>query len=68
MTTPLHPKCGQRFPSNNRAGHCGKCCRTFIGLQAFDEHLVITDSHPIHLDPAEATNTKGRPKPYWRDD
>lgn len=36
--TAYHPKCGNRFPSGDRYGHCATCCRTFVGEKAFDRH------------------------------
>lgn len=34
------PRCDNRYPNNSRAGHCGGCHETFIGLGAFDAHRV----------------------------
>ena len=33
-------KCGATFPNSSRHGHCSGCCRTFVGLAAFDAHRV----------------------------
>lgn len=35
---PTHPACGTTFPGGSRHGHCAGCCRTFVGLAAFDKH------------------------------
>lgn len=43
---PVHPKCGKTFPSGERAGHCGSCCETFIGLSAFESHRVGAHGTP----------------------
>lgn len=37
---PVHPKCQKTFPDGNRAGHCAKCCETFIGNTSFEAHRV----------------------------
>ncbi|MCX2747172.1 hypothetical protein OOZ51_05000 [Arthrobacter sp. MI7-26] len=39
----IHPKCGKRFASGDRTGHCAACCETFYGLAAFDQHLIRAD-------------------------
>ena len=55
MTNPIHPKCGKRFPNNQRAGHCAVCCETFIGLATYDAHLSRDESGAyLHLDLANA--------------
>jgi hypothetical protein len=40
MSKAKCPDCGETFPGSNSAGHCAACCRTFIGLTAFDAHRV----------------------------
>lgn len=34
------PDCGEHFPNAATIGHCSGCCRTFVGLGAFDAHRV----------------------------
>jgi len=33
-----HPRCGTVFNNSDREGHCAACCRTIVGLRAFDQH------------------------------
>lgn len=32
-----HPRCGKQW-TGNRTAHCTRCCQTFSGTSAFDEH------------------------------
>lgn len=61
--TAVHPKCGTRFPSNDSTGHCAKCCRTFYGLTAFDQHQTAVDGAVTCTDPDTETG-----KPWWLDE
>lgn len=65
----LHPKCGKRFPSGSRAGHCAACCETFIGTAAFEAHRVGEHGTPERrcLTPETETASDGT-KPFWQDD
>ena len=38
--------CGDQFPNSNRTGHCTACCRTFVGLTAFDAHRTGAHGTP----------------------
>jgi len=64
MSGVLHPKCGKRYPTGDRTGHCANCCQTFYGLSAFDRHQSVqqgrvscsmpsTDSGEWRLDDAD---------------
>jgi hypothetical protein len=65
MGQPWHPRCGKRFPSGHRAGHCAVCCETFIGLATFDRHLSRDEEGKyLHLDPA----TADADQKWWADD
>lgn len=65
-----HSKCGREIPGGTSGGHCAKCCRSFRGTAAFDNHLRRReDGHSDCLDPATATKPKtGELHPYWEDD
>lgn len=60
--TAVHPKCGARFPANDSTGHCAKCCRTFYGLAAFDQHQTRDGGTVTCNDPAESDG------PWWLDE
>ena len=64
-----HPKCGRTIPGGNSGGHCAACCRDFRGEAAFDRHLArLPDGRVSCTNPAAATDSKGRPRPYWQDE
>lgn len=64
----MHPKCGKRYPSGNRAGHCAKCCETFIGLTAYDAHLSRdSNGKYLHLNP-ETLPTDDAKNDWWSDE
>jgi len=57
-----HPKCGKTFPHNSRAGHCGGCCETFIGMGAFEKHRI--GEHGTDRRCAELVEEENR---FWQD-
>lgn len=59
---PIHPVCSKTFPSGSSAGHCARCCETFIGAAAFDMHRVGLPGGPdrrCELQPYESVNKRG---------
>ena len=73
MSSAFHPKCGRRFPSGNRAGHCAACCETFIGQTAFEAHRVGehgVDRRCIDLIAAADAYEMGEENaaPFWTDE
>lgn len=72
MNNPYHPPCGKSYPAGNQAGHCAKCCETFIGQTAFDMHRVgLPGSAERHceIQPYETTGKHGKPAyGHWQDD
>lgn len=65
-----HHKCGREIPGGETGGHCGNCCRSFRGLGAFDMHLARRDDGSGRSDciePSEAVDGKGNPRPFWID-
>jgi hypothetical protein len=66
------PDCKNTFPSGDRAGHCSACCRTFIGLNAFEAHRVGQHGTPdrrCELQPETRTDDDGRIRyGHWQDE
>lgn len=66
-----HHKCGREIPGGNSGGHCGKCCRSFRGDAAFDNHLKRRNDGSGRsdcMDPSAAYKENGKQHPYWQDD